>query len=237
MRKEGRSKKDKTRKTTAQIAKDRGQGTYVRNSFVPRSFFNLHSVLCEISFSRRKKKTSSRCRDRPMTTISPFGIVIPLSFGRGAVPMDKNVGASFGLSVLIVVFFAVILYQPDNPAPTAAAVASVEPLEAHPPELSPTPPVASAARPATSNVARPVSVRSVEPRGPFTTVREGESLADVARRVYGRAGCVEVLWLANRDRLDRVDSPVTLGLDLTNALRERGQRPLRKKMMSPSLTM
>ena len=29
--------------------------------------------------------------------------------------MNENVGASFGLSVLIVVFFAVVLYQPELP--------------------------------------------------------------------------------------------------------------------------
>ncbi len=137
--------------------------------------------------------------------------------------MNKNVGASFGLSVLIVVFFAVILYQPDSPPPPLAAVAPVEPLEAHPPEAQPTPPrpKVPTANPATradpahvANVARPISQRSVpavEPRGAFTTVRDGESLVDVARRVYGREEATKTLWLANRDRLDRVDAPVAKG--------------------------
>src|SRR6185312_14565351 len=58
-------------------------------------------------------------------------------------------------------------------------------------------------------VARPVSRRAPappadrEPRGSFTLTRDGESLADVARRVYGSDEEARTLWLANRDLLDR----------------------------------
>lgn len=64
--------------------------------------------------------------------------------------MNENVGASFGLSVLTVVFFAVLLYQPDEPvdpahevpsrasaSPSVESGSSVTPEEAHPPEAMP----------------------------------------------------------------------------------------------------
>ena len=132
--------------------------------------------------------------------------------------MNENVGASFGLSVLVVLFFAVVLYHPDQPrpAPVPAPVASaVEPVEAHPPESPPQASradadrVAVVARPVSRRVARPLT--PVEPRGAFTKVREGESLADVARRVYGEGDTLKRLWAANRDLLDNVDAPVDPG--------------------------
>ena len=139
--------------------------------------------------------------------------------------MNENVGASFGLSVLIVVFFAVVLYQPETPQPPVAAVpptATAEPVEARPPEALPAPKVV--VRPAARSdpqrvevVSRPVSRPSPrrnpsrEPRGTFTKARDGETLADVARRVYGDDNALKTLWAANRDLLDRVDDPVVAG--------------------------
>jgi nucleoid-associated protein YgaU len=123
--------------------------------------------------------------------------------------MNENVGASFGLSVLIVVFFAVALYQPDRPPPSAslAPLAPVEPLEARAMEPPPAPPVKPAPRPAAAK-----APPAPEARGSFTVVRDGESLADVARRVYGDdRGGRESLWRANRDLVDRLDSPVPAG--------------------------
>jgi nucleoid-associated protein YgaU len=43
------------------------------------------------------------------------------------------------------------------------------------------------------------------PASPFADVREGETLTDVARRVYGSADAAQALWLANRDQIDRPD--------------------------------
>jgi hypothetical protein len=150
--------------------------------------------------------------------------------------MDRNVGASFGLSVLIVVFFAVALYPPDHPPPAPAArppVEPVKPLDAHPPAPEDQPaPVAAPdvpARPVVPEAPRvepdqnepaarapsPAPQRSTppeEPRGAFTQVREGETLADVALRVYGAGDdAVRALWLANRDLLDRADAPLRAG--------------------------
>lgn len=153
--------------------------------------------------------------------------------------MNRNVTASFGLSVLIVLFFAVVLYQRDPPAepPNPSATAephpssAADPSTAPPPIVastvattaeierlpSPAPPVSVAADRSAVPVARTVSRQIVapvverEPRGAFTKTRAGESLAQVARRVYGTAGSARALWMANRDVLDRADSPLQPG--------------------------
>jgi hypothetical protein len=74
-------------------------------------------------------------------------------------------------------------------------------------------PVASgqvAARPA----ARPVSRAHVRPgpRGAFTRVEAGETLADFAERVYGSAGKADDVWRANRDQLPSVASLPEAGM-------------------------
>ncbi len=49
--------------------------------------------------------------------------------------MNENVGASFGLSVLVVLFFAVALYHPDKPSSRAGVKAApAEVAEARPPD-------------------------------------------------------------------------------------------------------
>lgn len=48
-------------------------------------------------------------------------------------------------------------------------------------------------------------------RAPFTVVGSGETIADVARRVYGAGGDAGALWRANRDVLKGPDSPVAPG--------------------------
>jgi hypothetical protein len=67
--------------------------------------------------------------------------------------------------------------------------------------------------PAPSNPAvRPVARRSIStgPHPPFTTSAAGETLADVARRIYGSAAAQD-LWLANRDHIERPDAPLPAG--------------------------
>jgi hypothetical protein len=49
------------------------------------------------------------------------------------------------------------------------------------------------------------------PGSPFTDVGQGESLADVALRVYGSSDATEPLWMANRDRVDRPDATLPAG--------------------------
>jgi hypothetical protein len=160
--------------------------------------------------------------------------------------MNQNLGASFGLSVLTVLAFAVALYQPDKPHPSpspppAPALSRVEPEVVEAREPTATEPRPAAPRPAEAEPvppptpqvvsrepaapvvtrpierpARPVSRRQdapveTEPRGPFTRARRGESLADVARRVYGSDTGILTLWSSNRDLIDREDAPLREG--------------------------
>ena len=52
---------------------------------------------------------------------------------------------------------------------------------------------------------------STVPRAAFTVVQKGETLKDVAVRVYGSSDRLDSLWRANRDVLPRSDSPLTAG--------------------------
>jgi hypothetical protein len=42
-------------------------------------------------------------------------------------------------------------------------------------------------------------------------VGEGETLSEVAERVYGSPDAAEALWMANRDRIDRPDARLAAG--------------------------
>lgn len=53
--------------------------------------------------------------------------------------------------------------------------------------------------------------RPVGRRSAFTTVEDGETLEDVARRVYGSVDQAELLWRVNRDLLPRRSSPLAAG--------------------------
>ncbi len=166
--------------------------------------------------------------------------------------MNRNVPASFGLSVVIVLFFAVVLYQPDPPPASVGRVEAPVRSDPSPAPLTTThevevevstaativPPTvpttdrrspAQASEPASAPVAvlverraptppartvsrrEPIVEAPKEPRGAFTQSRAGESLSDVAQRVYGKEDQARALWLANRDVLDRVDSPLRPG--------------------------
>ena len=149
--------------------------------------------------------------------------------------MNENVGASFGLSVLVVVFFAVALFEPEGGRPQRTAgetSAEPEPVEAHPPVPEPTRieapqaarpgpvamtkraiPVAKKANPPVV-AARRVEPKSLAPRapaGPFTEALSGETLEDVAWRVYGSDRAVESLRKANRDLMRGEDVPLVAG--------------------------
>ncbi len=62
---------------------------------------------------------------------------------------------------------------------------------------------------------RPRLVRSSErtnsPPSEFTTVLKGETLGDVAQRVYGSGELASSLWRSNRDQLDQPDSRLKAG--------------------------
>jgi nucleoid-associated protein YgaU len=58
------------------------------------------------------------------------------------------------------------------------------------------------------------------PALPFTTLGPGETLGDVARRVYGAPEFAPELWRANRDQVDRLDQVLPAGTVLrTPAIR------------------
>jgi nucleoid-associated protein YgaU len=62
-----------------------------------------------------------------------------------------------------------------------------------------------------------ISRRQAVPPGPhsaFTQVGEGESLTDVAVRVYGTSEATSALWRANRDIIARRETPLEVGLVL-----------------------
>lgn len=101
----------------------------------------------------------------------------------------KDVIASLFFSVLIVVFFAVVLHHRDAPR-----------LQASAPEQ---PPVAT----------KPEATTTPQRRKVATTVAPGEDLAAVARRVYGSQSpeILDEIWQANRDQLTNRDSPITAG--------------------------
>ena len=58
---------------------------------------------------------------------------------------------------------------------------------------------------------RVLSTKKAPTRSAFTVVLAGETLEDVSTRVYGSNNSTETLWKANRDRLTRIDSPLTRG--------------------------
>jgi hypothetical protein len=62
------------------------------------------------------------------------------------------------------------------------------------------------------------------PQHPFTAVRQGETLRDVAIRVYGSADDLDSLWRANRDVLPRKDSPLAAGSVLRTPANARASR-------------
>jgi outer membrane biosynthesis protein TonB len=190
--------------------------------------------------------------------------------------MNRHVGASFTLSVLVVGFFAIVLYQPEgeSSSPQAPGSLASEPVQPSPtaPVLRPQPtpgvplpetPTAPAPKPSSesnrSNVAHEPSAPPPSPPeipvesspgiskarldpperetkvaiptdtpprvradsrtravsatwSGFTLVGDGESLDDVALRVYGTTESSQWLWRANRDLIDRKDASLRAGM-------------------------
>jgi len=48
-------------------------------------------------------------------------------------------------------------------------------------------------------------------RSSFAIVGPGETLADVAKRVYGSKDAAEAIWKANRDQVEKRDAPLSAG--------------------------
>jgi nucleoid-associated protein YgaU len=56
-------------------------------------------------------------------------------------------------------------------------------------------------------------------RAPFTIVGSGETITDVARRVYGTADDADMLWRANRDVVGEPGAPLAAGTVLRTPAR------------------
>lgn len=105
--------------------------------------------------------------------------------------------------------------RPDRPLRRTART--------HPTDEPPRPPVrgatnragrdASSTHPAGERTESTPRRRTVDrlARAPFTVVGSGESIADVARRVYGTADDAGILWKANRDVLSAPDAVIEPG--------------------------
>lgn len=128
--------------------------------------------------------------------------------------MNKNVGASFGLSLLVVAFIAVALYQPDKPPAASQAKTPVKSATKSTGVVHPTMPtiVQTVARRVVEGTSKRAEAKSVGPHDAFTAAIAGETLQDIALRVYGNSGSVEKLWKANRDLIDRAEAPLKTGM-------------------------
>ena len=150
--------------------------------------------------------------------------------------MNRDAGAGAVLSFVVVALVAVAFHRPETPLAAVRPARPIEavapPRDAPPPplprptpgvplpELSPAPelpPRPPRPAPVPSQAPRPIRPASRRravrrPESAFALVEQGESLADVARRVYGSESEAESLWLANRDQLDGPSAPVHAGM-------------------------
>jgi hypothetical protein len=157
--------------------------------------------------------------------------------------MDTRTAISFGLSFCLVAAVAVALRRPDHPprapSPPQQQHEAIATTPADPPQIAPAPtpgvpwpatagtiltpkPILAARKTITSSASlaarsRPTGINRGgirRPKSAFTTVEKGESLADVACRVYGSEEAKETLWLANRDELTSPNGPLRPGSSL-----------------------
>ncbi len=186
--------------------------------------------------------------------------------------MNRQAVPSILLSVAIVCFFAVALYQRDpKPLSTAGRGASPRAPASRGPASqgagttpvgatemtrdAPVPRVGDVSSQVASHsdrgpgagapvpAIRMVSSRAVRASGPqsltpreatgavratggrssrsaFTVVGSNETIADVARRVYGKADAVDALWRANRDVVPQPGAPLSPGMMLRTPFNE-----------------
>lgn len=124
--------------------------------------------------------------------------------------MIARAGTCVTLSLVIVVVASVVLHRPDRvkrglevrSSPGDKRAESEQPTAAPP---MPKPRVTAKA----SNQSPPN-----RPKAAFDRVGAGETLADVAHRVYGDGANVEALWRVNRDQLASTASEVHPGMVL-----------------------
>ena len=136
--------------------------------------------------------------------------------------MNRDAGAGAVLSFAVIALVAIAFHRPESPPVALRPARPVESV-APPPESMPAPtpgvPLSEAIpeppRPApAARPIRPASRRRTfrRPSSAFAVVEEGETLADVARRVYGSEDQAEALRRANRDQLGGPGAEVRAGM-------------------------
>ena len=152
--------------------------------------------------------------------------------------MNQNVTLSFGLSLLTLLFFTVVLRPTDparDPSPPREASSRLEPSpKATPPVAEPEKSEAASkpeerspkqveppSRPSEKTPAKPEarsepppappSPSPPAPRSPMTAVKESETLEAFAKRVYGPEGDPMDVWKSNRDLLNTPKDPIPPG--------------------------
>ena len=136
--------------------------------------------------------------------------------------MSRQAGPSIVLSVLIVCFFAVTMFQRDLPCaqmnrarsfhrkPGAAPVVpSALPGTRRTPSDGPARPNAKTRANGTKT---PKPAPPHAPRSAFTVTLPRETIEDVASRVYGTIDLADALWRANRDALPKRNMPLSTGM-------------------------
>lgn len=128
--------------------------------------------------------------------------------------MIERAGTSVGLSVGIVILAAVVLHHPGESKVMDGPAAG--PPRRDPPGARPKaePPKAVAAKKSEAPLKGTAPRPSRQPDAPLTQVREGETFADVARRVYGESIDLDAFWRMNRDQLPTRDAEVRAGMAL-----------------------
>ena len=190
---------------------------------------------CERRFAIATRIRSRTDSWRPMERTRLNTNSQPRSPAPGAsASMNQHIGASYTLSVLIVIGFALLMAKSDNTVPTRrdGAAKSNPRVKAREQTTEPVARVKVAPKPAQRQIeasivmpasspaplTRPVShikpATAPKSRGEFTSVGPGESLAEVARRVYGSEAHVAKLWHANRDQLPDRSTPPRVGMTL-----------------------
>ncbi len=162
--------------------------------------------------------------------------------------MNQHLGATYALSVMIVVSSAIAFYRADGtknapkppaqasgsaavsrrPRPDARSPAVAQNAPDRPDRLaadrqasvrlassrSPAAEVETRQQPLAQSAGRSPEKANDRPRGAFTRVAAGESLADVSQRLYGSPDRAAVLWRANRDQLPSQATPLEAGMML-----------------------
>ena len=124
--------------------------------------------------------------------------------------MIARAGTCVTLSLAIVVVATVVLHRPDR-ARAGLEVRATSGIN----HASKAQPAATPASPKPAGTAKAsTQVSTNRPKALFDRVRDGESFADVARRVYGDGADVEAFWKVNRDQLANPQAEVRPGMVL-----------------------